>query len=452
MEEQQREVIDLQSTIEAMHEISEGEREGGRELEEQQRWVIDLQSKIGTINYEREVEIQSKKCIYRVPRILRDLNEDAYTPQLISFGPYHHGKAHLKLMESYNLAQYLERANRSLAQVAEAFRPVVQDLMDAYDDLEEPWSTDNERFLELMILDGCCLLKLIIHDFGIPEVERSYMLTATWMDPRRLENQLPLLVLAILIEMGGHEVEYSEKIFDDLGYVPGEQRTIRGMGHHWLDMERRANTNSGDYFYDPKWTVRSAVELFQAGVSFKPSQTRCYSDISFKNGVLYLPIQTWYTNAESHLLNSIAFENIHNGTSEATTHHVFLMDNIIDTDKDVALLKEKGIISCTTGSNSEIASLFNRLTKELPVPSEPAGTIHITNVNKNLENYCNKRWNKWRASFMQTYLANPWVFSPLVAAFVLLVLTILQTTYTILPYYHHVLTPNGFDQVSYARE
>ncbi|ONK81981.1 uncharacterized protein A4U43_C01F34890 [Asparagus officinalis] len=95
--------VEMQSTIEAIHE-SEGEREGGREFEEQRRWVIDLQSKIGTINYEREVEIQRKKCIYRVPRILRGLNEDAYTPQLFSFGPYHHGKAHLKLMESYKPA------------------------------------------------------------------------------------------------------------------------------------------------------------------------------------------------------------------------------------------------------------------------------------------------------------------------------------------------------------
>ncbi|ONK81980.1 uncharacterized protein A4U43_C01F34880 [Asparagus officinalis] len=288
-----------------------------------------------------------------------------------------------------------------------------------------------------MILDGCCLLKLIINNFWIPEVGRPYMSTATWMDPRRLENQLPLLVLAILIEMGGHEVEDTEKFFGELGYNdPGEQRTIRGMGHHWLDMERRGNTNSGDYFYDHEWTVRPAVELFQAGVSFKPSQTGCYSDISFKNGVLNLPTIIWYTNAEAHILNNIAFENIHNGTGGALTHYVFLMDNIIDTDKDVALLRKKGIINCTAGSNNEIASLFNRLTKELPVVVKPVDTIHRINVNKNLEKYCNKRWNKWRASFMQNYLANPWVFSSLVAAFVLLVLTILQTTYSILPYYH----------------
>ncbi|CAL2240902.1 unnamed protein product [Prunus armeniaca] len=42
-----------------------------------------------------------KRCIYRVPNKLRKVNEAAYTPQLISIGPFHHGKPELKDMENH---------------------------------------------------------------------------------------------------------------------------------------------------------------------------------------------------------------------------------------------------------------------------------------------------------------------------------------------------------------
>ena len=37
--------------------------------------------------------------ICRVPEKLRRLNENAYTPRVVSIGPFHHGKESLKPME-----------------------------------------------------------------------------------------------------------------------------------------------------------------------------------------------------------------------------------------------------------------------------------------------------------------------------------------------------------------
>ena len=45
----------------------------------------------------------STECrIYKVPYHLRKWNEEAYTPQVISIGPYHHSKKEFQPMEKHN--------------------------------------------------------------------------------------------------------------------------------------------------------------------------------------------------------------------------------------------------------------------------------------------------------------------------------------------------------------
>lgn len=46
-------------------------------------------------------------CIYRVPERLRRVSEKAYTPQVVSIGPLHHGKDSLKSMEVHK-KRYLQ--------------------------------------------------------------------------------------------------------------------------------------------------------------------------------------------------------------------------------------------------------------------------------------------------------------------------------------------------------
>ncbi|PQQ15837.1 UPF0481 protein [Prunus yedoensis var. nudiflora] len=46
------------------------------------------------------------RCIYRVPERLRHGNDKAYTPQVVSIGPLHHGKRHLNAIED-NKKRYL---------------------------------------------------------------------------------------------------------------------------------------------------------------------------------------------------------------------------------------------------------------------------------------------------------------------------------------------------------
>ncbi|ONK74094.1 uncharacterized protein A4U43_C03F2710 [Asparagus officinalis] len=186
------------------------------------------------------------------------------------------------------------------------------------------------------------------------------------------------------------------KICDDV--LDTELETIRGKGLHFLDISKKKMSAEGNYIHDRALTVCTATELVQAGVSFKLADSICYSDISFTNGVLKLPYLCCHNN-------------------------------------DVALLREAKIVSCTSGSDGDIASLFNRLTKGLPLLDKIH--VHSENVNMKIENYYNRRRHKWRAIFTHTYLSNHWVFISLLAAIFLLALTFLQTIYTIIPFYKY---------------
>ncbi|XP_060674803.1 uncharacterized protein LOC132804440 isoform X2 [Ziziphus jujuba] len=50
----------------------------------------------------------SDRIIYKVPNKLRKIRPAAYTPQLVSIGPFHHGVSNLKAMEHYK-AKYMEK-------------------------------------------------------------------------------------------------------------------------------------------------------------------------------------------------------------------------------------------------------------------------------------------------------------------------------------------------------
>ena len=56
-----------------------------------------------------------------------------------------------------------------------------------------------------MILDGVFFLNLLI--WQTKEFWRPYMTIRLWMDMLRLENQLPLAVLDILMDVGGNKVK-----------------------------------------------------------------------------------------------------------------------------------------------------------------------------------------------------------------------------------------------------
>lgn len=215
--------------------------------------------------------------------------------------------------------------------------------------------------------------------------------------------------------------------------VPCFDEGMDELGLHFLDIIRKGYCGTSPQWegadtYKPR--TPCATELSEAGIQFRKSKNTHYVD--FENGVLSMPRFKVADQTEANLLNLMAFEWLHPDANSFVTSYISFLDNIIVSERDAALLRSEGIIANMIGSDKKVVKMLNTLTKlaQTPMPGSKLGYVNWK-VNK----HCKKRRNKWRASFMNTYLSNPWVFTSMVAASILLVATLLQTVYTVVPFY-----------------
>uniref|UniRef100_A0A0E0FC73 Uncharacterized protein n=1 Tax=Oryza meridionalis TaxID=40149 RepID=A0A0E0FC73_9ORYZ len=136
------------------------------------------------------------------------------------------------------------------------------------------------------------------------------------------------------------------------------------------------------------------------------------------------------------LLNLMAFERLHaggggRGGGNDVTAYVFFMDNMIDSPRDVALLAPRRVVHNTLGSDKAVARMFSGLSRDVVLEPRSA----LDGVHREVNAYCRRRWHRWRANLVHTYFRSPWSLMSLAAAVFLLVLTVKQTVYTVLPFY-----------------
>lgn len=418
-------------------------------------WIVQINESLKCMPTD-EQQYWKKRSIYRVPACVTDLNRKAFQPQAVSFGPYHHGKAHLRTMEDHKhraLLHFLRRSGKPLDPFLKSLREVARDLEESYDTLDLEWKEGGgdgvaNRFLKVMITDGCFMLEIlrsakqVVDDYE-PDDAILYthrmlsIMPYIWPDMLMLENQLPMLVLDRLVAVesdGKEDDEYINRLI--LNYCSPGKNTVRiGKCLHVLDVVRKSlllheKPKLDKVGCEGLLLVRSATELNEHGIRLKKSKTRSLTDISFAGGVLSLPEIVVEEATESMFLNLIAFERFHVGTGNEVTSYIYFMDYIIANECDVTLLHTLGIVLNVLGSDKETTKLFPLLAKYTTIEPNSSLIAVCNEVNE----YCNKPWNKWRANLIQTYFRSPWALLSLVAAIFLFALTIIQTTYTVLSY------------------
>lgn len=140
---------------------------------------------------------------------------------------------------------------------------------------------------------------------------------------------------------------------------------------------------------------------------------------------LYLPKLVLDTTTERMWRNLVAFESVRADRQCEFMCYLELMDDLIDTHRDVELLR-KGrdpVISHNfLGSDKKVATMFNSLLHDCHTSRSPKWI----QLRQEIAAYYNKKYIKLYVEFTEIYFTKPWVVVSLLIATVLLALTLYQ--------------------------
>ncbi|KAI3901957.1 hypothetical protein MKW92_014700 [Papaver armeniacum] len=277
----------------------------------------------------------------------------------------------------------------------------------------EPIDLNSKEFVEMMIIDGLFLIKMLIRStFKSYDIADDPLDGNDWLrimvkqDMFLLENQIPLFYSSLK--------SFIPSLFTKL------KRTCI------TDNEEREKE---DFF------LPSATELSLAGVRFKKGSAQgSFLDIEFsrRTGILEIPPLSISDDTDPSLRNLIACEQSYGGTGYYITSYVNMMDFLINSADDVKLLRKKGIICNYLGCDEDVSDMFNKLC----VGILDGGTYYsdcIRDINK----FYKKRRHIWKATLKQEYFKSPWAIISVFAAVLLIALTIISTVFGILSFVIH---------------
>ncbi|XP_010062793.2 UPF0481 protein At3g47200 isoform X1 [Eucalyptus grandis] len=340
---------------------------------------------------------------------------------------------------------------------------------ESFDDLS------SVEFVEMMVVDGCFvveLLRLYHQRFNpqSPGVATEYdpifsnplTLTALRRDLVQFENQLPFFILEKLYELINkkNKIDHQHAVplevlavtfFDPLlpQHNAASKLDTNKPKAHLLDVFRSSFLNSEKVLkkgksqiksrLNPNGSIRGVVrhftsELQEAGMQFKKWKGHDLLDIEFDHNTLRVPQLSINDNTISLLLNFVAYEMSIEHPEPFFTNYVMFWDSLVNSPRDIQIFRKHGIIN-HLGSEKEVVELFMRC-REV-IYDLDLGYLYneIKEVNEYCEQYCESKYSFWWRSLIRERFSSPWTCLSLFAAIILLLLTLLETFYTVYAYY-----------------
>jgi hypothetical protein len=389
-------------------------------------------------------------CIYRVPEPLRELNEKACAPRVVSIGPIHHGKENLKAMEDHKimyLQQFLEQSKVSVEDLINIIMENETQLRDCY---AETIDLRTKEFATMIVLDAVFIIMLLLNMKYIYETRHDHIFYRPWKffdvmwDMCLLENQLPFFILEKLFELTSVAANPDNCTLIELTCL-----LLQKIMHEWVkeDSWKKLNSSEVLHFVDfirkcQQPTVQNrqergtgilraptATELHQSGVKFKHPEKSSLLDVSFSNGILEIPQLTIHGRTEILFRNLQAFEQCHCISEDKfVNEYIAFISCLGSAPKDVELLAHNENLKNLGNSDRAVSNLILILQKESDVSVDG----FLSGVCEELTLHCRKSRHKWKATLKQVYFNNPWTGISVAAASFLLILTVIQTVCSIL--------------------
>jgi len=163
-----------------------------------------LVTEIREIVERKEIQIQSStRCrIYKVPHLLRNWKEEAYTPQVVSIGPFHCKDERLKATEEHKeryFRSFIKRGMINLEYLVGTIREMEESIRRCYEDTIDLTS---DKFVKMILVDASFIIELFFRrSLEINPLIMELRAVAVLHDLVLLENQLPFFVIEKLYNL-----------------------------------------------------------------------------------------------------------------------------------------------------------------------------------------------------------------------------------------------------------
>jgi Plant protein of unknown function len=331
-------------------------------------------------------------------------------------------------------------------------------------------SLDNEELAEMMVLDGCFLLHLLlrhapsgmIKELSLKELEQGLNHTSIssnrpWVwnmalyDLLLVENQIPFFVIEILFDI--FKTKQDEKVdllacmlnlfteiqphgTEDISLFRSGQYHIRHFLHaYYLSLLPQVNQREHSSIVSPP--LLSPVEstarlskLLEEGIRVKNNKkSTSFIDISFKNGVMTIPTLQIHDYSIRLFHNIIAYEQCENDNMGYVSSYVAFMRGLIDDPNDMKTLSSNGIIIDRRSADQLEKSFFGNFGDLISISSEES---YMRGLYWELNQYHGSRnYTKWTSRIHQHHGSSAVVFSMGALVMFLLVTNILLVYFSV---------------------
>ena len=341
-----------------------------------------------------------------------------FKPRVISIGPYHHGKNCLAKMERHKsrfLQDFLSRdASRSLEHHQNKVKMMEQMIRDDY---KTKFDLTSDQFVDMMILDGCFILELLIKIYNHTPDEifkNESLLPYIKTDLLMIENQVPFLVLEILYgdprnyrgpipTINQLLAYYFWDMKDDLWRYEGPSHHSLLHSYHQLFIfpplgDKKAILAQPKRRKSTKFCVLhrfsdipSAEELEKAGVVFKAKKAVDFLDITFHGKVLEMPVLSVDEPFLLLLINLVMFEVF--GRVDIMNNYCYFMSSLLQYPDDVVVLRKHGIIESNLMTDMSLTNLFFQLQSFRSNP--PINPVYFLGLIEDLRQFRDRSETTW---------------------------------------------------------
>ncbi|MED6196913.1 hypothetical protein PIB30_051830 [Stylosanthes scabra] len=425
----------------------------------------DVAIEIKDMLEEAQPRFTEKCCIYKVSHEIRKSNEDAYTPQIVSIGPFHHGDQYLLKMEETKrmyCREFIERSETNLESFVTYVQEAEAEVRGCYsDDIK----LSKKKHLMVILVDCCFILHFLLKSWNGWTPSDDILLPPNLREPIHydlllIENQVPFFLLDKLYHLAfpstldsgnlSHPpllfltlyiISYSKTVPDNISSSDMLSPFLHDVSRiaHFTDLSRKFLLTFSRLL-QPSSASRclrkaefprmySATRLNEAGVKFKVNKnSQCMLDLELSCHTFEVPSIRVTAHTETILRNLVYFEQCHCMNESYLADYIVAFDFLIDTDKDADLLIKRGIIENWLGDSSEVAKMFNSIGVQV---LNPDFNVQYIRIFKKLNAFCTHPCNKRVATLRRDYCNTPWKMAASIAGIFLLFLTCVQTLFSI---------------------